>query len=1063
MTLSDISIKNPVFAWMLMFAMMVFGWIGYSRMGVSQMPDVDFPVVNVAITWEGAAPEIMEAEVVDVIEDAVTSVQGVKQITSSSKLGQAAITVELELDRRVDVALQEIQTKIAQAQLRLPRDIDPPVVTKVNPEDQPIMWLALSGDVPVKDLMVYAQDVLKQKFQTVPGVGDILLGGLIPRNLRVWLDAEKMNRYQITAEDVLAAIRREHAEVPAGQIETPTKEFNVRTLGEISDPSKFGDLLITQRGGQLISVPIPLRNVARIEDGLADIRRISRTNGERAVGMGIRKQRGANAVAIAERIKARMQEIEKGLPKGMKLGVNFDSTQFIKQSVSELTHHLILAAVLTSLVCWLFLGSWSSTLNVLLAIPTSVLGTFIVTYFLGFTLNSFTLLALTLSIGIVVDDAIMVLENIVRHRELGRPKLEAAVFGAREIAFAAMAATIAILAIFMPVVFMKGIIGKFFVQFGVTISAAVSFSLLEALTLAPMRCSQFLETASHGNPIIRAVDALFGKLTETYRRGLGWTLAHRWTVIAFGAAFFALSFSSVRFLRKEFVPSQDQSMFLVRMETPVGSSMEFTDNRFKEAERWLMSNGAVNRYYAAVGGFGGGEVNAGMLFVTMKPRDERPKDEHGRPVSQAQLMNEARKKLNAVPSLRAFIMDLSQGGFSASRGFPIEFSVRGPDWDTLIKASGELKAKLEQTGDVMDVDTDYKTGMPEVRVVPNRQKAYARGVSIQSIGTTINAMIGGVRSGLFTDKGHRYDVRVRAETGDRLAAEDIRKLYVRNVRGEMIRLSDVVDITEAPALLAITRKDRERSVGIFANVAPGRSQSQVIDNVERLSKQVLPDGYRVVLSGSSQTFKESFQSLIFALFLGIFVAYMVLGAQFNSFIHPVTVLLALPFSFSGAFLALWAADRSLNINSMIGLLLLMGLVKKNSIMLVDFTNTRREHGLDVRSALLDACPVRLRPILMTSVATIAAAIPTALARGAGSEATVPMALAIIGGVSVSTLLTLFVVPAAYSLFTRLESRRTGVSAAAVIRAAKEAEQQAAERELGQQPPQQPPAPAHARH
>ncbi len=1042
MTISDLSIKNPVFAWMLMFGLMIFGWVGYSRMGVSQMPDVDFPVVTVTLTWDGAAPEIMEAEVVDVVEDAVTTVQGVKEISSSSKLGQATVTVELELDRPVDVALQEIQTKIAQAQQRLPRDIDPPIVMKVNPEDQPIMWLALSGeDVPVKDLMVYAQDVLKNKFQTVPGVGDIFLGGLISRNLRVWLDAEKMAAEQITVEDVLAAIRREHAEIPAGQIETPTREFNVRTLGEIGDPARFGELLITQRGGQAIHVPIPLKRVARIEDGLADQRRISRVNGFRAVGLGIRKQRGANAVEIADRVKKKMKEIQPGLPKGMKLGVNFDATTFIKQSVAELTHHLVLAAVLTSLVCWLFLGSWSSTVNVLLAIPTSVLGTFIVTYFLGFTLNSFTLLGLTLSIGIVVDDAIMVLENIVRHAELGKNRLDASVFGAREIAFAAMATTLAILAIFLPVVFMKGIIGKFFFQFGVTISAAVSFSLLEALTLAPMRTSQFLETASHGSRIVQTVDRLFTGMTARYKAALEWTLDRRWTVIGAAALFFAVSMISVKFIRKEFVPAQDQSMFLMRLETPVGSSMEFTDNKFKEAEAWLMKQPGVNRYYAAVGGFGGGEVNAGMMFLTMKPINERPRNPDGSKITQGTLMAAARKELNAIPDLRAYIMDLSQGGFSSSRGFPIEFTVRGPNWDTLTASALKLKDAMEKSGTVVDVDTDYKTGLPEIRVHPNRQKAYARGVSVQSIGATINAMIGGVRSGLFTDNGRRYDVRVRAETRDRLAADDIRRLYVRNQRGEMIRLSDVVDIDEQPTLLAITRKDRERAVGIFANVAPGKSQAEVLAGVEKLAKDILPDGYRVVLSGSSQTFKESFQSLLFALVLGILVAYMVLGSQFNSFVHPFTVLLALPFSVSGAFLTLLAFDRSLNINSMIGLLLLMGLVKKNSIMLVDFTNQRREEGLEPRAALLDACPVRLRPILMTSIATIAAAVPTAFSRGAGSETTVPMALALIGGVSVSTFLTLFVVPAAYSLLTRVESGRALETAAAVHRAVREAERQ----------------------
>ncbi|MDX6771154.1 MAG: efflux RND transporter permease subunit [Elusimicrobiota bacterium] len=1039
MTLSDISIKNPVFAWMLMFALMVFGWIGYGRMGVSQMPDVDFPIVNVAVTWEGAAPEIMEAEVVDLIEDAVTSVQGVREVTSSSRQGQASITVELELDRDVDIALQEIQAKVAQAQRRLPAGIDPPVVTKTNPEDNPIMWLALSGDVPPKDLMVYASDVLKAKFQTVPGVGEIFLGGLIPRNLRVWVDSEKLRRYELTVEDVLAAIRREHAEVPAGQIETADKEFNVRTLGEITDPAQFGELLITQRGGSPIHVPIPLKAVARVEDGLGDNRRISRVAGKRAVGLGIRKQRGANAVRIAENVKKKLLEVQSSLPPGMVLGVRFDSTKFIKQSVAELTHHLVVAAILTSLVCWLFLGSWSSTMNVLLAIPTSVLGTFIVTYFLGFTLNSFTLLALTLSIGIVVDDAIMVLENIVRYAEQGKDRVTASVIGAREISFAAMAATVAVLAIFLPVVFMKGIVGKFFFQFGVTISAAVSLSLLEALTIAPMRTSQFLQTASHGGRVVQAVDRLFARLTESYRRGLEWTLDRRWTVVGLGAAFFAVSLVSVKFLKKEFVPPQDQGMFMVRAQTPVGSSMDFTDAKYKLAEQWFMEQPAVAGYYSAVGGFGGGEVNSGMLFITLKDLKDRPRGADGRPMSQGEVMTAARKALNGIPQLRAAIMDLSQGGFSASRGFPIEFSVRGPDWDTLTKVSADLMKRLEESKTMIDVDTDYKTGMPEARVFPDRQKAYARGVSMQSIGVTVNAMVGGVRAGLFTDNGRRYDVRVRAETSDRLSPDDIKKLFVRNSRGELIRLAEVVRVEEKPSLLAITRKDRERAIGVFGNIAPGQSQAEVLASVERMAKETLPSGYYVKLSGSSQTFRESFQSLLFALVLGILVAYMVLGAQFNSFIHPVTVLLALPFSLSGAFLALLIAGRSLNINSMIGLLLLMGLVKKNSILLVDFTNSRREAGLEPRAALLDACPTRLRPIMMTSVATIAAAIPTALSRGAGSETTVPMALAIIGGVSVSTFLTLFVVPAAYSLFTRLEAKKSEVSAHAVIRAVREAE------------------------
>ncbi len=1024
MNLSEISIRNPVFAWMLMFGLMIFGAIGFSRMGVSLMPDVDFPVVTVSATWEGAAPEIMESEIVDPIEDQITTVTGVREISSSSKQGQATVTVEFELSRDIDAAVQDIQNKLAQARNRLPRDMDAPVVTKVNPEDQPILWLALSGERPLKEMMVYAQDHLKQRFQTVPGVGEVFLGGLLERNLRVWLDADKMRAKEITVEDVLAAISRQHAEIPGGRIETALKDFNVRTLGEFTSPEEFGDLLITQRGGQPIHVPIRLREVARVEDGLSDFRRLSRVMGERAIGLGIRKQRGANSVEVARLVKARMEETRKVLPAGMKLGVNFDSTRFISDAVHELNFNLILSAVLTALVCWLFLGSWSSTLNILLAIPTSVLGTFIVTYFLGFTLNTFSLLALTLAIGIVVDDAIMVLENIVRHQEAGAGRMEAALNGSREITFAAMAATVAILAIFVPVVFMRGIMGKFFFQFGITLSAAVLFSLLEALTLAPMRCSRFLDAGERKNPLTRLVEASFHRLARVYRRLLSSCLENRWKVVLLSLAFFGLSLSLVKKLRKEFVPPQDQSMFMVRVQTPVGSSMEFTDAKFREIEAWIMAQPVVGRYFSAVGGFGGGEVNTGILFLTLKQKAERPMGPGGKPLTQAQVMAAARKDLNKVPGVRAIVMDLSQSGFSSSRGFPVEFTLRGPDWGTLTELSAKLMRELEASGEVVDADTDYKTGMPEARVYPDRAKAYARGVNIDSIGTVVNAMVGGVRAGYFTDKGRRYEVRLRSESVFRAKPEDIERFFVRNNRGEMIRLSEVVRVEQNPTLLSITRKDRERAVGIMANVAPGRSQADALAAVERIAAKALPEGYHIVFSGSAQTFRESFSSLLFALALGILVSYMVLGSQFNSFIHPISVLLALPFSISGAFLALLAWDQSLNVYSMIGLILLMGIVKKNSILLVDFTNQKRAEGLPLREALLEACPVRLRPILMTSISTIVAAVPPALAIGPGAETRIPMAAAVIGGVLVSTLLTLLVVPCAYSLLAFFENKKT---------------------------------------
>ena len=1024
MTLSDLSIKNPVFAWMLMAALIIFGTISFQRMGVSQMPNVDFPVLSVNLTWEGAAPEVMETDVVDIVEDAITSIQGIRDISSTTRQGQATVTIEFDLERNIDIALQEVQTKLAQAQLRLPRELDPPVVVKVNPQDQPIMWLGVSGDVPKRDLMEYVQDHLKDQFQTINGVGEIVLGGFLERNLRVWIDADKLEAYQLTVDDVTNAIQREHAEIPAGRIETQTQELNVRAMGEAASVEEFGRILITHRGNEPVSRPIYLRDVAVIEDGLADTRRISRIMGKTAVGLGIRKQRGANEVAVAHRVLQRMAEIQLRLPKGIQLGVNFDRTRFIEDSIHELTFTLFLSAILTSLVCWAFMGSWSATLNILMAIPTSIVGSFVCLYFLGFTLNTFTLLGLSLAIGIVVDDAIMVLENIVRYRERGVEQVEAARLGARQITFAAFAATLAIIAIFLPVAFMSGIIGKFFFEFGMTISIAVALSLLEALTLAPMRCAQFLRVGERRTRIGQAVEDRFHWLADRYRVSLAWALGHRVAVLIVSFILFVASLSLMPVLRKEFVPPQDQSMFLARIQTPVGSSIELTDDRFKQAEAFAMSRPEIERYFGAIGGFGGGEVNTGILFLTFKPPRKRPiAPPSTHPLSQRELMTVFRTALNTIPDVKASIQDLSLSGFSAQRGFPIELTVRGPEWEPLAAIAQALEAHMAKSELLVDVDMDYLTGVPEVRVHPDRRQAAQHAVSIQTIGRTINAMIGGERVAKYTRGGRRYDVRVRMIPTQRARAEDIRRLSVWNHYGELVRLQDVVTITQQPALLSITRKNRERAISLFANVAPGKSQAAAIAEVKQLAAQVLPEGYHVVFGGSTQTFQESFQSLLFALVLGILVAYMVLASQYNSYLHPITVLLALPFSISGALVALWIGRQSLNIYSFIGMILLMGIVKKNSILLVDFTNQLREQGAAVHEALMEACPTRLRPILMTSISTVAAAVPPAFALGPGAETRIPMAIAVIGGVLLSTVLTLFAVPCAYRLLANIERKQ----------------------------------------
>jgi len=1025
MTLSDLSIKRPVFAWMLMLGLIVFGAISFGRMGISQLPDVDYPVVNISVSLEGAAPEVMETQVTDVLESAVMTIAGIKDISSSSRRGSARITLEFELEHDIDDAMQEVQAKVSQAARNLPKEIDPPVVTKTNPEDQPIIWIALSGDRPVADLMNYTNDVLRDQLSIIEGVGEVNMGGYVDPALRVWLDSDKMDAAQLTVTDVLNAISTQHAEQPAGYIDTGKKELNVRVLGEAPTPEAFSRIVIAGRGGSAIWRTYHIGDVARVEDGLADVRRITRNWGRRAVGLGINKQRGSNAVATAKRVKARLEEIKKTLPGGMHLEIVNDSTRFIEESTHELNFTLVLSVILTSVVCWLFLGSWSATVNVLLAIPTSIVGSFIVLYFMGFTLNTFTLLGLTLAIGIVVDDAIMMLENIVRHNEKGEGRVRSAIIGAREMTFPAMAASVAILAIFLPVVFMEGIVGKFFFQFGITMTAAVMLSLLEALTLTPMRCSQFVD-AERSLWIGRAMDSLMERSRHGYAALLGNLLNHRWAVIMVSMLVFTASMSLVKFIPKEFSPAQDQSRFLARVQMPVGTPLDVTAKAMEEAEKWAIVQPNIRTFMANSGGFGGGQVNQGMLMIAMKPPAERvPLPGQKKAPTQQEFMRYARKPLNAIAGVsRVSIQDPSLGGFTAQRGFPVEFSVRGPNWEKLGEYSRLLMERMTASGRMADVDTDYQEGMPEVQVVPDREKAAARGVSVSSIGDAVNSMIGGVRAGKFTRGGKRYDIRVQLMGKDRSDPKDINKIWVRNNRGEVIRLSEVVKVEQKTTLLTISRKNRERAIGVFANVSQGSSQEQAIKEVERLAKEILPDGYRVVFSGTSKTFQESFASLTFALILGVFVAYMILASQFNSFLHPFTVLLALPFSLTGAFIALKLGGYSLSIYSMIGLILLMGIVKKNSILLVDFTNRRRhEGGLGVDAALLEACPIRLRPILMTSFATIAAAIPPALGYGPGAETRIPMALVVIGGVLFSTLLTLLVVPCAYSLLSRLESTR----------------------------------------
>ena len=1017
MNLTEVCVKKPVLAWMLMAATIVFGLVAATRIGISQFPDVDFPTISVSVVWEGAAPEVMENDVVEPLEEALVQTEGLRTITSSSRMGSANISIELDLSRNVDLALQDVQSKVSQTARRLPRDIDPPIISKSNPEDQPILMLALAGPFPTRVISDYIQYGLKEKLQTIPGVGEITLMGVQTRNIRVWLDAAQLDEKGLTVSDVILALQREHVELPAGRLETPGREVNVRVLGEAVDLETLRHIIIRETAGS----PIYLSDVALVEDGFEDVRRMGRINGEPAQSLGIKKQRGANAVAVAKAAKKAVAEYAKTLPEGMSVKVVFDSTQFIEDSVKEIQLELILSVILTALVCWMFLGSLSSTLNVILAIPMSLMGTIAIIYFLGFTFNTFTLLGLALAVGIVVDDAIMVMENIFRHREGGKGLVAAALEGTHEIAFAALAATLAVIAIFVPVIFIKGIIGRFFLQFGITLCLAVLLSYVEAVTLAPARCSQFLKTTREGrNRVGLAVDRSFRWLEGKYALVLRRSLNRPVLILVLALVLFGAALAVFMSMPSEFVPSQDLSRLSIRMQTAVGSDLTETDKLLKKAEDIVAARPEVIQLSSFVGGFGGG-VNQGNLFATLVPP-------HDRKLDQAALSTILRRELNGIPGLRAVLQDLSQQGFTAQRGFPVEFSVRGSNWDQLVEESQKVMAKLRESGTVVDLDTDYQLGMPELRVEPDRAMAADIGISIDEVATTLNALVGGIRVGKYSTGGRRIDVRLKLMASQRSRPEDIARLQVRTRSGDLVPLSSLVTSREQPALQAITRRDRERAITIYANVAPGHSQNDAIKYVEGLAKGMAV-GNRIVLSGASVAFRESMSSLLFAMFLGIAIAYMILASQFNSFKDPITIITILPLSIAGAAFALVLTGQSLNIFSMIGLLLLMGIVKKNSIILVDYANAFKAQGFSPRESMEKAGPIRLRPILMTATATLMAAIPPALGLGSGSEIRTPMAIAVIGGLVLSTVLSLVVVPAFYVIAERVKSRNGKKSAA----------------------------------
>jgi HAE1 family hydrophobic/amphiphilic exporter-1 len=1006
MWLSDTSIRRPVTTLTLMAALVVFGWLAFTRMGVDAFPEVEFPIVTVQTVLVGASPEVMDQDVTDPIEEQIKTIGGIRQLTSASMEGFSIVTVEFELDKDIDVAAQEVRAKVALARRFLPDDIDEPIVEKFDIGGFPFMWLGVSGSVPYSELSFYAEKVLKEQLQSIKGVGNVEVGGLRKREIRVWLDPQKLEARGLTAQDVARAIQLKHVELPGGRIETPEIEYSVKVEGEYASVEELRQLVVADRGGTIIT----LADVGRVDDGFEDLRAIARFNGSPTVGLGIRKQPKSNLVEVADRVKARLDEIRPHLPPGISIAIAYDGSTQIKESIAGVQTDILIGILLTAAIMYLFLRTVRTTVVAVVAIPISLLGGFVVMKALDFTANNMTMLAISLAVGMVIDDAIVVIENIYRHIEMGEPPMEAARVGTAEVGLAVLAATTSIAAVFIPVAFMEGIVGRFFYQFGLTVALTILISAFVALTLTPYLSSRLMRhEVSHGR-LYNLLERAFQGLERSYRRALEWAVRHRWTVMGLATAAFVAGLALVPFIGTEFITEADEGFFVVNFELPTGTSLEKTNIRMRELEERLYSNPEIASSFAAVGlqmGMGA-EPNKGLFFVNLVPKKQRQ-------ASQREVMERVRGQLDIDPSMLITLETFNAFG-ATGRNTDISYVIQGPSTRELGELADRITAEMRAGGRFKDVDTDLRTTKPDVKVRINRGLANDLGVDVRSISGEVYALFGGNEVAKFKDGGYRYDIRIRALPEFRGRPEDLDGIAVRAESGQLIKSPNLIDYEVGTGPNSINRFDRRRSVTLFAN-GQGIGAGDALAEVERLVERLMPDDGRfgVALTGNAQTQRESFASLLTALVLSILIIYMVLAIQFESFIHPFTIMLSLPFTMIGVFGMLWLTGTTLNIFSFIGIIMLMGIVTKNAILLVDFANQQREKGVDKVAAILQAGPVRLRPILMTAASTMIGVVPVALALSQGGEARAPLAIAVIGGTATSTLLTLLIIPVVYLL------------------------------------------------
>jgi HAE1 family hydrophobic/amphiphilic exporter-1 len=1012
--LAEICVHRPVFASMLIAAITVVGGVSFFTLGVDRYPRVETPVVSVTTTNPGATPENIETEITDRIEAAVNTVSGIDELRSTSTEGRSRVTISFDLSKDADVAAQEVRAKVDPVIRDLPETADPPVVQKQDPDSFPILMFSVSAPMPVVELTTFLEQNVQKRLESVNGVGEVLLFGARRREIQVQIDPDRLNAYGLSTTDVAAALRSQNLELPGGRLEQGARELSVRTVGRLRSPDAFNDLVVATRGNSTIRI----RDIGHIADTGAEPTSVSMLDSRPALTVAVRKQSGVNTVALADAIKARMAEIQQTLPPNVEVVLVRDDSEFIKASLAAIEEHLVLGGILAAIIVLIFLRNFRSTLIAAIAIPTSIIGAFAVIAALGFTLNQMTMLALTLMVGIVIDDAIVVLENIYRFvEEKGMPPFQAAIEATREIGLAVMATTLALLAVFIPVGFLGGIVGRFMSSFGLTSAAAIAISLIVSFTLTPTLAARWIRPVATGDGHAGS-DAsrrgFYRHIDRIYTSLLQWSMAHRWLIVTTCVLVVVSIFPLYRASGINFTPVEDESRFQVSVRLPVGSSLAATQSLVDRISRDIRQNLpgvlAVQGNAGLTGGGGGGN-NSGNIFVRLKPIEERD-------ISQQALMVQARRLVQ--PYRKAAVISVQGTGglsFAGGRGAQIQYALVGPDLAKLDQYTAKGTAVMDNNPVLVDVDRSFQPGLPELRLDIDRRRAADLGVRVQDISQTVNALIAGQEVTTFNAASDQYEVVLRAQDSFRRTPESIASATVRTASGELVQLRNLVSFTEGSGPAQIDRLNRQRQITVSANPAPGLSQAEGQAALETAFASLdMEPGYNLVTSGQSRELSRAAYYFGIAFALSFVFMYMVLAAQFESFIHPITILLTLPLAVPFGLAASLAFGQQLNIYSALGVLLLFGIVKKNAILQIDHTIGLRAKGVPRYEAIIQANRDRLRPILMTTLALVAGMLPLCVSAGPGAETNRSIGILVAGGQTFCLLLTLLAVPVFYSLF-----------------------------------------------